>query len=157
MVEWQPIETAPRNGKFLVWIPSTNLPWPAYAHRDDKPWRIYSNAHGPLNVPDPYTKRVLTASHWAPLPYPPSQSDAGAETGAEDTYTNGTSFSDKTVSDFYRTPGPYAPHPYEGSPTVDRGETCVRCGADMHNPIHISGKQPDACAEPTPPNSPTAP
>lgn len=25
----------------------------------------------------------------------------------DDTYTNGTSFSDKTVSDFYKTPGPY--------------------------------------------------
>ncbi len=25
-----------------------------------------------------------------------------------DTYTNGTSFSDRTVSDFYKTPGPYA-------------------------------------------------
>ena len=61
-----------------------------------------------------------------------------ADQASEDTYTNGTSFSDKTVSDFYRTPGPYALHPYEGSPTVDRGETCLKCGMDMNAPMHTS-------------------
>ena len=84
MAEWQPIESAPRHGVFLVWIPSTRLPWPAYTHRDDKPWRIHSNAHGSLNVPDPYTGRVLTASHWMPMPDPPSQSDAATDSKGGD-------------------------------------------------------------------------
>ena len=65
-------------------------------------------------------------------------SETKADQASEDTYTNGTSFSDKTVSDFYRTPGPYALHPYEGSPTVDRGETCLKCGMDMNAPMHTS-------------------
>jgi hypothetical protein len=37
----------------------------------------------------------------------------------DDSYTNGTSFSDKTVGDFYRTPGPWAAVSYKkGGPDV---------------------------------------
>jgi hypothetical protein len=29
-----------------------------------------------------------------------------------------------------------SPHPHEGSVSVDRGETCLRCGRDMNHPVH---------------------
>ena len=58
---WQPIETAPL-GSFMVWIPSTNMAWPAYKQNDG---RLFSNAHGVLN--EPYIDgRTLAASHWRP-------------------------------------------------------------------------------------------
>ena len=68
-MKWQPIETAPKSGAFLVWIPTTELPWPAY--RDGKVLR--SNAHGILNAPDIYDGRVLRATHWMPLPAAPDE------------------------------------------------------------------------------------
>lgn len=34
------------------------------------------------------------------------------------------------------------PHKHIGSPTMDRGETCLTCGQDMHAPIH-SQSEPD--------------
>ena len=64
--QWQSIETAPKHGEFLVWVPSTRLPWPAYMHRSD-PF-IYSNAHGILNDGD-----GPVATHWMPLPAPPKE------------------------------------------------------------------------------------
>ena len=68
-MKWRPIETAPKKGKFMVWIPATNLPWPAYAGGD---W-IYSNSHGALN--EMQDGRVLKATHWMPLPEPPSSAE----------------------------------------------------------------------------------
>jgi hypothetical protein len=65
--EWQPIETAPKCGKFLVWIPSTQLPWPA--HADEK--SLWSNAHGRLNATNEFTRRPIVATHWMPFPEPP--------------------------------------------------------------------------------------
>ena len=62
---WRPIKTAPKKGRFMVWIPATDLAWPAYAGGD---W-IYSNAHGALN--EMQDGRVLTATHWMPLPSAP--------------------------------------------------------------------------------------
>ncbi len=67
---WQPIETAPKGRAILVWIPSTELPWPAYRHGPT----LYSNAHGRLNEPEGFCGRVLAATHWMPLPSPPSGS-----------------------------------------------------------------------------------
>jgi hypothetical protein len=32
----------------------------------------------------------------------------------------------------------HSTHSHVGSPTVDRGETCLTCGRDMHDPIHSS-------------------
>jgi hypothetical protein len=29
-------------------------------------------------------------------------------------------------------------HAHVGSPTIDRGETCIECGKDMHDPVHGS-------------------
>ena len=31
-----------------------------------------------------------------------------------------------------------SPHAHAGSLTLDRGETCIKCGKDMHDPIHSS-------------------
>lgn len=66
--EWQPIETAPKKGEFMVWIPSTDLAWPAHACED----HIYSNAHGLLN--EKQDGRALTATHWMSLLSPPPKS-----------------------------------------------------------------------------------
>jgi hypothetical protein len=33
------------------------------------------------------------------------------------------------------------PHKHEGSPTFDRGETCLVCGRDMNDPVHSSAAQ----------------
>ena len=68
--EWQPIETAPREGAFLVWA-DHGLPWPAHAQfLGDEYDGIYSNAHGRVN--DPANPRSLRATHWRPLPPPPT-------------------------------------------------------------------------------------
>lgn len=32
---------------------------------------------------------------------------------------------------------PVAPHKHRGSVTVDRGETCLDCGRDVSDPVHI--------------------
>lgn len=70
-MNWKPIETAPKAGPFLVWIPTTRLPWPAYAADGV----IRSNAHGHLNEPDKWSGRILRATHWMPLPAPPNSGD----------------------------------------------------------------------------------
>jgi hypothetical protein len=31
---------------------------------------------------------------------------------------------------------PAAKHAHEGSVTFDRGETCLKCGKDMYDPVH---------------------
>lgn len=65
--DWRPIDTAPI-GKFLVWLPNTNLPWPASRHDADS--EVFSNAHGVLNRKD--DKWSPKATHWMPLPLPPN-------------------------------------------------------------------------------------
>lgn len=65
-MNWKPISTAPPRGAFLVWIPSTRLPWPAYTDGET----LRSNAHGVLNKPDEYSSRILRATHWAPITPP---------------------------------------------------------------------------------------
>ena len=67
MSEWRPIETAP-SGKFLAWLPITELPWPAWREADGK---VYSNAHGLLNEADEVRRSPVLATHWMPLPAPP--------------------------------------------------------------------------------------
>lgn len=69
---WQPIETAPKDGTpILLWIPDTELPWPGHAQDDG---RLFSNAHGPLN--EESYGRVLTCTHWMPLPPAPKGGEA---------------------------------------------------------------------------------
>jgi hypothetical protein len=66
--EWQPIETAPRNGNFQVCLETCpHLSWPAHADAGN----IYSNAHGLINKPDEYG-RITTATHWRPAHSPPT-------------------------------------------------------------------------------------
>ncbi len=69
MSEWQPIETAPKDGgQFLVWI--YGMAWPAYRSTNGK---VYSNAHGLLNAPDDTDgNRVRRCNWWTEmLPEPP--------------------------------------------------------------------------------------
>lgn len=66
-MKWRPIETAPKDGKFLV-LADHGLPWPACA----KDGIIRSNAHGVVN--EPKDRHSLTVTHWMPLPPAP---DAG--------------------------------------------------------------------------------
>lgn len=65
---WQPIETAPV-GKFYVWLPTTELMWPASRMVKDGP--VYSNAHGELNLTgfNPSPK----ATHWRYMPPAPGR------------------------------------------------------------------------------------
>ena len=63
---WQPIETAPANGEMLLRI--EKLPWPGYTN-DGKVW---SRAHGICNEKDPHSRHIVKATHWMPLPPPPS-------------------------------------------------------------------------------------
>ena len=65
---WQPIETAPMDGKFLVWA-DHGLPWPASASDGV----IRSNAHGSVN--NPKDRYSLTATHWMPIPAAPEPQD----------------------------------------------------------------------------------
>lgn len=65
-MNWQPIATRPTRGAFLVWIPSTKLPWPAYMDHGV----LRSNTHGVLNKQSDLDGRVLLATHWLPIEPP---------------------------------------------------------------------------------------
>jgi len=75
-MDWQPIETAPKNpaGQFtgpiiLVWCTADEMVWPAYwGQRDDTTgcWQIFDGS-GPGDQIMPQD-----ASHWMPLPKPPT-------------------------------------------------------------------------------------
>ena len=65
--EWLPIETAPKDGLFMVLI--AGLPWPASGQGG----RISSNAHGWVNEPDPTRRTPIEATHWQPLPAAPTE------------------------------------------------------------------------------------
>jgi hypothetical protein len=60
--EWQPIETAPREG----WKPILALV-------DDEPTVVYWMHHWILNVGQYGEDRQCYPSHWMPLPTPPEQ------------------------------------------------------------------------------------
>jgi hypothetical protein len=65
---WQPISTAPKDSEFLVW------------HRGSiRQVQLYDSLHTlPNAVIDPLSGRIWGATHWMPLPSPPSQdSEAG--------------------------------------------------------------------------------
>lgn len=64
-MNWQPIETAPKNGNVMLWI--VGLPWPGYRHKG----RTWSNAHGLCNEQDPTRRDIVKATHWAKRPEPP--------------------------------------------------------------------------------------
>ena len=71
MSEWQPIETAPRDGsRFDAWLPSrgggrvTNVYW-----SDIQEWWCVDGAYGP-EEPTPLPI-VPVISHWMPVPEPP--------------------------------------------------------------------------------------
>ena len=58
-----------------------------------------------------------------------------AEIAAPQLKTSGTA---TTVEDGVQAEAGHSPstHQHVGSPTVDRGETCLKCGKDMHDPVH---------------------
>lgn len=67
MREWKPIETAPKDGTFIVMTDGTPAwPWVARWTNDD-------------SMGEPFTAgwetaiggRIKTATHWMPLPEPP--------------------------------------------------------------------------------------
>ncbi|NRA59196.1 MAG: DUF551 domain-containing protein [Phycisphaerales bacterium] len=63
MSEWQPIETAPRDGTMLVlWLPHEGgIGWGSSGTPDDPWWGA------PFGCYDEY----MNPSHWMPLPDPP--------------------------------------------------------------------------------------
>lgn len=69
--EWQPIETAPKNGNFQVCLDSCpDLSWPAHSNNGE----LWSKAHGPLNRM--VQGRVTTATHWRPAHSPPTKGES---------------------------------------------------------------------------------
>lgn len=79
---WQPISTVPSDGYFDVWVEhehdksknhrranccwDSHAPWPPEAPRDPKRDRELKDSHG-FSIYYPWK-----ATHWAPLPTPPS-------------------------------------------------------------------------------------
>lgn len=64
---WRPIATAPKEGRFLVWLPTTGMAWPANSIGGV----VFSNAHGTVNLKD--DRHSPTATHWMPMPDAPGQ------------------------------------------------------------------------------------
>lgn len=62
MAEWQPIETAPKSGRFLVYVPDGALHRIMPAHYESN-FRIIGDHFA-------YDQRKPT--HWMPLPDPPA-------------------------------------------------------------------------------------
>ena len=73
--EWRPIETAPRDGTYvLLWTPGFNVPRIGSFRVDDG----FSGNESPLWLDDSYddfscgyASTPLSATHWMPLPPPP--------------------------------------------------------------------------------------
>lgn len=67
MSEWQPIETAPKDGStFLVWDSYYGTRIGRYFRRaDHDDWLSYMDASGGSS------KGGMRATHWKPLPEPP--------------------------------------------------------------------------------------
>jgi len=70
MTDWQPIETAPRDGKpVLVWNSGCSY-WIASFRLPLRGERYYQDAHAVREWRDDYG-RFATPTHWMPLPPPP--------------------------------------------------------------------------------------
>ncbi len=72
-MEWQPIETAPKDGAYIqvanaggVWIAHW-MPVAVSGYRFDDPWRSCMLNH--YHIPE--RARYGKPTHWAPLPPPP--------------------------------------------------------------------------------------
>ena len=64
-MEWQPIETAPKDGaEALVWGPKQDC---AYLAVWNDGWWVV-DVH-----PDPWTELLSSPTHWMPLPAPPHE------------------------------------------------------------------------------------
>lgn len=63
MMEWMPIETAPKDGTDVVLVKVGNKPWIGrfYTHLQERYGMGWRNSHGNLFNP----------THWMPLPEPP--------------------------------------------------------------------------------------
>lgn len=64
-MDWLPIESAPRDGDILVYVPESNEQFVAYWHKRFGAW-VYAATESGVRV---FTK---SATHWQPLPPPPS-------------------------------------------------------------------------------------
>lgn len=75
MSEWQPIETAPKDGTLILLFRPTALPWGKVApgkwnsqadHKRPSPfWDMW------LRIGGTYESRAWEPTHWMPLPAPP--------------------------------------------------------------------------------------
>jgi hypothetical protein len=75
MSEWQPIETAPKDGKILAWCPQRGVCAPAYWNEDKyaKNPRPYWT-HWGERMCGTLATRKDQPTHWMPLPEPPEVS-----------------------------------------------------------------------------------
>ena len=80
MSEWQPIETAPKDGEHILVSFGTMGIWqvswcaPAWAEHDDKDswiWCVDDNKHGPYALRGYNDEGPRAPTHWMPLPAPP--------------------------------------------------------------------------------------
>lgn len=74
MAEWQPIETAPKDGLQYILVTAGRGVWVAHwcpvapsGYRFDQPWRSVMLNHYHIAP----TARYLPPTHWMPLPPPP--------------------------------------------------------------------------------------
>ena len=84
MTDWQPIETAPRDGTpILVWA---RWDWAAMGDPSDEPaWRVavwggasWHECEAFCSVTDnPYWDLAVEPTHWAPLPAVPTEPKGG--------------------------------------------------------------------------------
>jgi len=85
-MEWQPIETAPKDGTvILLWDPSGETPWVvAMWSADDRP---FVNEFGPfvwlVGANPRYSERIAenVPTHWMPMPEPPHPGPRRGEEG----------------------------------------------------------------------------
>ena len=69
MSDWQPIETAPKDGTFILVATASGIVGEAWRYADDGR-HYWAQEH-----PSDYANNgPLTATHWMPLPAPPVQS-----------------------------------------------------------------------------------
>lgn len=69
MAEWQPIETAPKDGRHVLVVAGDQPPavYEAYYEEDgDRGW-FQANTHWT----DPHDGSLYRVTHWMPLPDPP--------------------------------------------------------------------------------------
>ena len=66
-IEWQPIETAPKNGTDILVMTGETMHVVRWIniHGDFDYWAVDDNKHGP------FTLRGKAPTHWMPLPEPP--------------------------------------------------------------------------------------